>query len=187
MVDRGDSDRADAVWIGRVVRDDDHEAFAELVRRHQSAVRRFLRRLAGNDEGRADDLAQETFWKAYRHIGSFGFRGKFLSWLFRIAYQEFVSDERRRHGVSSVPLPADLEADGGARDQFIERRTFDQLMDLLRPEERAALVLHYRHDMTHAEISEVLALPLGTVKTLIRRGRIRLSALVADRTPEEDG
>ena len=69
----------------RVVVHDDHEAFAELVRLHQSAIRQFLRRLTRHDWGRADDLAQETFWRAYRHIATYEARGRFLSWLFRIA------------------------------------------------------------------------------------------------------
>ena len=86
---------AESGWISRVVVHDDHRAFAELVRLHQAAVRRFLRRLCGADWARADDLAQETFWKAYRHIGSFRGEGMFLGWLFRIAWQLFVTQQRR--------------------------------------------------------------------------------------------
>jgi RNA polymerase sigma-70 factor (ECF subfamily) len=56
----------------------------------------------------------------------------------------------------------------------IDRRTIDQLMMRLAPNERAAILLHYQHGMSHPEVAETLALPLGTVKTLIRRGRQRL-------------
>ena len=90
MADRAEQDPREAVWIARVIAHDDHEAFGELVALHQSAVRRFLLRLTSNDSSRADDLAQDTFLKAYRHIRSFEARGRFLSWMFRIAWQLFV-------------------------------------------------------------------------------------------------
>jgi RNA polymerase sigma-70 factor (ECF subfamily) len=175
MADRAEPDRREATWISRVVVFDDHEAFAELVRLHQSPVRQFLRRLTAPDQERADDLAQETFWKAYRHIATFEGRGRFLGWLFRIAFQLFITEERKRRGVSHVPLTDETlpeRVDEAAT--LIARRTFDQLMDALGPDERAAVVLHYRHAMSHGEIAETLQLPLGTVKTLIRRARLRL-------------
>ena len=174
MANRADQDQRESMWISRVVTHDDHEAFAELVRLHQSPVRQFLRRLTGNDWSRADDLAQETFWKAYRHIGGFQARGRFLSWLFRIAYQLFVTEERSGRGIVPAPLPDDLRAEGDASQRFSDSRTFDQLMERLRPDERAAIVLHYRHELTHPEIAETLELPLGTVKSLIRRARLKL-------------
>lgn len=169
------ADRAEESFlISRVVAHDDHEAFAELVRLHQSAVRQFLRRLTGNDPSRADDLAQDTFWKAYRHLGTFQARGRFLSWLFRIAYQLFITEQRGARGMIQVPLPEDVETQVDEGQRVADRRTFDQLIDALRPEERAAIVLHYRHDLTHPEIAETMSLPLGTVKSLIRGAHIKL-------------
>ena len=96
MADRAEPDRREAFLIGRVVAHDDHDAFAELVRLHQTPIRQFLRRLTGGDRETADDLAQETFWRAYRHLSTFEARGRLLSWLFRIAFQLFVSDRRSR-------------------------------------------------------------------------------------------
>jgi RNA polymerase sigma-70 factor, ECF subfamily len=183
MTERGDDDLRESALIARVVAHDDHAAFAELVRLHQSAIRRFLRRLTGTDWSRADDLAQETFWKAYRHIGSFQGRGRFLSWLFGIAYQAFVTECRRGRLRNHVPLPADLPAPGDATGRLADSRTFDQLMAGLRPEERAAIVLHYRHELTHPEIARALSVPLGTVKSLLRRARLKLQeAHAGDRT-----
>ena len=174
MTGRADRERLEAEWIGRVVADDDHEAFAELVRLHQSAVRQFLRRLTDRDRSRADDLAQETFWRAYRHIGGYQARGRFLSWLFRIAYQVFVTEQRRGRGMTHVPLQDDVRMEGDAEQQLADRRTLDELMESLRPDERAAIELHYRHGHTHPEIAETLELPLGTVKSLLRRARLKL-------------
>jgi RNA polymerase sigma-70 factor (ECF subfamily) len=173
---RRSTDRSESALISRVVVGDDHDAFAELVRLHQSAVRQFLRRLTGSNWDRADDLAQDTFWKAYRHLATFQGRGRFLSWLFGIAYQLFITDLRRARGEMFVPLEEDLAIDVDASQRFAEARTFDELMTMLRPEERATLVLHYRHELTHVEIADTLSLPIGTVKTLIRRARLRLKA-----------
>jgi RNA polymerase sigma-70 factor (ECF subfamily) len=180
MADRAEPDPRESLWISRVIAHDDHQAFAGLVRLHQSAVRQFLRRLTGNDRGRADDLAQETFWKAYRHIRTFQGRGRFSSWLFRIAYQQFVTEQRSR-GIAPVPLSDDVAGERDAGERLVACLTFDQLMDMLRPDERAVIVLHYRHELSHPEIAETLDLPVGTVKSLIRRARLKLQdALVLD-------
>ena len=168
MADRAEPDRREAFLIGRVVAHDDHDAFAELVRLHQTPIRQFLRRLTGGDRETADDLAQETFWRAYQHLSTFEARGRLLSWLFRIAFQLFVSHRRARR-IAAVPLPPDLPAPVDEAQSAIDRRTVDQLMMRLAPDERAAVLLHYQHGMSHPEIAEALAMPLGTVKTAIRR------------------
>lgn len=181
MADPTDHERWEAAMIGRVLAHDDHDAFTELVRAHQSAVRRFLRRLTAPDWSRADDLAQETFWKAYRHLGSFRARGRFIGWLLRIAYQEFITDLRRRRGAIEVSLDVEPDAWGNPERRLIEGATLAELMASLRPEERAVLELHYGCGLTHPEIAGTLDLPLGTVKTLIRRARLKLRA---DMTPD---
>ena len=65
----------DAPLIARVVANDDRHAFATLVRRHQSAVRGFLLRLCFGDGALADDVAQETFLRAYQRIGTYRSEG----------------------------------------------------------------------------------------------------------------
>ena len=67
----GLADPADAALIARVLGGDDRQAFATLVRRHQSTVRNLLRRLTAGQHALADDLAQETFLQAYRKLGQF--------------------------------------------------------------------------------------------------------------------
>ena len=160
--------------IRRVVTSDDHAAFARLVRMHQSPVRQFLRRLCRQDVERAEDLAQDTFWKAYRHLRSYRGEGRFLSWLFKIAYQQFVTQERRRRKVEFTELAVDPAADIVEGEQVILNHTVNRLLGRLRDEEKAAVLLHYRHGLTQQEIAAALGQPLGTVKSLIRRAREKM-------------
>src|SRR5438874_1352668 len=86
----------DADLVARVLVDDDQHAFGELVRRHQSSVRGLLRQLTRGDLALADDLAQDAFVRAYKNIRSFRGEAKFSTWLYRIAYNCFREDARRR-------------------------------------------------------------------------------------------
>src|SRR5438477_12950445 len=99
---------SDAQLIARVVVKDDRHAFGELVRRHQSAVRATLRRLASGNTALADDLAQETFVLAFRNLKSFRQEAKFSTWLYRIAYNVFLADARK---TKELQLPEDMDAD----------------------------------------------------------------------------
>lgn len=161
-------------WIARVVADGDPAAFAELVRLHQSPLRQFLRRLTADDHALADDLAQETFLKAWRHIAGFRGDGRFLSWLFRIAYQCFADrcrGQARHVDVSIDDAPLWLTE---TPDRDIDGARLRRLIDRLQPLERSAMHLHYGQDLSHGEIADTLQLPVGSVKSLIRRARIKL-------------
>jgi RNA polymerase sigma-70 factor (ECF subfamily) len=165
----------DAELITRVLVRDDRRAFGELVARHQSAVRGLLRRLTGGDVAQADDLAQETFLRAYR--GLRGYRGgaKFSSWLYRIACNVFFSRDR---GSRDVPLePLALEAGStelALPDLVLERHDLEKALALLKPRERAALVLTYANELTHEEAAVVLDCPVGTLKTHVARAKEKL-------------
>ena len=102
----------DADLVARVLLNDDHHAFSELVRRHQSAVRGLLRQLTRTDAALADDLAQETFLKAFKNIRSFRGEAKFSTWLYRIAYNCFREEARKRKelvGIDETQLEAEQD------------------------------------------------------------------------------
>ena len=86
----------DADLVTRVLVDDDQHAFGELVRRHQSAVRGLLRQLTRTDVALADDLAQETFLRAYKHIRSFRGEAQLSTWILTIARNVALNWVRRR-------------------------------------------------------------------------------------------
>ena len=177
MAPDADRNLQESEWISRVIIHDDAAAFAHLVNLHQSALRHFLRRLTRDDWSQADDIAQETFWKAYRYIASYQGKGKFVSWLFRIGYQIFISQQRKPVEQLVENFVLELEASEDSSEQAINAATVQQLLAMLNEEERNALLLHYRHELSHVEIADALDLPLGSVKTLIRRARMKLQQL----------
>lgn len=164
---------SDTALIARVVADDDRSAFELLVRRHQSAVRNFLRRLAHNDVERANDLAQETFIKMYDGLPSFRGTARFSTWLFHIAYHTFLNDERgRRNNVEF-----DAETHGAVEDTAVgigTRLDVDRALERLPVRQRAVFDLHYKKGMSHSEVADALELPVGTVKSDLVRGHEKL-------------
>jgi RNA polymerase sigma-70 factor (ECF subfamily) len=165
----------DAELITRVLVRDDRRAFGELVARHQSAVRGLLRRLTGGDVAQADDLAQETFLRAYR--GLRGYRGgaKFSSWLYRIACNAFFSHDRSSRLAPPEPLLLEAESsEVDLPDALLERYDLERALASLKPRERAALVLTYANELTHEEAAVVLDCPLGTLKTHVARAKEKL-------------
>ncbi|MDY0004319.1 MAG: sigma-70 family RNA polymerase sigma factor [Polyangia bacterium] len=164
---------SDADLIARVLSSDDRHAFATLVRRHQSAVRGLLRRLTCGQGAIADDLAQETFLRAYRSLASFRGGARFSTWLHSIAYHLFLNElRRRRPEVAEAPEPSEPSTAG----RSLLRHDLSRAMEDLRPEERLALALAFGQDYSHQEVAEILGCPLGTVKTHIARGKDKLKA-----------
>jgi RNA polymerase sigma factor (sigma-70 family) len=169
----------DADLITRVLVDDDQHAFGELVRRHQSAVRGLLRQLTRTDLELADDLAQETFLRVYKNIRSFRSEAKFSTWLYRIAYNCFRENARKRKelvGVDETKLQA--EADPQTVDPGL-RHDLMHALSLLPLHERSAVLLCCQNGLSHDEASRVLDIPLGTVKTNVLRGREKLKRTLA--------
>ena len=166
----------DEALIARVIGNDDRNAFGELVRRYQSDIRALLRRLTGGDMQLADDLAQETFIKAYQGLASFQGTSKFSTWLYRIAYNKFVSSRRRSPtlGTEEFVEEAGEVSQATSEKQILARRVLELSMGGLSDGERAALALCYGRGLTHEEAAEVLRCPLGTVKTNVLRGKAKL-------------
>ena len=94
---------SDIALIAQVVTFGSERAFAQLVKAHQDAVRRFLRRLTNGDEMLADDLAQETFIRAWQHLSSFRQLSGFETWLLRIAYRVFLDEMRKEKNRPDSP------------------------------------------------------------------------------------
>ncbi len=175
---------SDADLIARVIVADDRAAFGNLVRRHQSAVRNFLRHLTRGDSALADDLAQDTFVRAYRSLAGFRGSASFSTWLLGIAHNLHRNARRRQH--NHVPL-AEAEAEGqsvpaGARGSDL-RQDLGAAMGHLSEDERLALHLGFTQGLSHGEIAALLDWPLGTVKTHLARGKDKLRHLLSAWNP----
>lgn len=176
----------DIQLIQRCVQQNDVHAFESLVERHQSRLRYSLRQLTGWDEALADDIAQEAFLKAYRSIHSFKATAKFSTWLYRIAYNEFIDYCRKNRLDIDSNFP---DLDGAAAFDSVAtnsesnkdlHRDLARAMLLLSAEQRVALHLTLHRECTQLEVAEIMECPLGTVKSHILRGRERLQQILAD-------
>jgi RNA polymerase sigma-70 factor (ECF subfamily) len=171
---------SDAELIARVLSLEDQNAFGELVRRYQSPVRGFLTRMARGDSHLADDLAQETFLKAWQKLKSFRGEARFSTWLFGIAFNEFRSEARKRKELSHDPAesPHDPAQPSPAAGNNL-RLDLTEAMKVLNSGERAAVILCCQNGLSHEEAAQVLECPLGTVKTNVLRGREKLRRRLA--------
>jgi len=175
-LDTHDTELAAQVLLGRNPR-----LFGELVRAHQSRVRNFLRRLL-RDESLADDLAQETFIKAWDKLDGFTGKGSFGGWVMKIAYNEFLQyrrklgqDQRLERQVQDSMLAGQAAcqveaADGAGSD-------LERVLSGWSEPERLALTLAYGFGMSHSEIAEVTGMAVGTIKSHISRGKARVHEL----------
>ena len=162
------------------------QAFSELVQRHQASVYRSCYRILGHDED-AKDASQETFLRAYRKLDTFQGRSTFKTWLLRVAMNvslnEHTSRSRRRKAsytntdllAQSIPSPEAPE------DELIRSEAAVRMHDaleLVRPEQRAAIVLRDVDGLAYQEIAKTLEIAEGTAKSWVHRGRKRLKGIL---------
>lgn len=165
--------------MGRVLATDDREAFGELVRRHQSAVRGFLRHLLRDDDTLADDLAQETFLQAYRGLARFRGAASFSTWVLGIAHNHYRNARRRRGLLQPIPDDGPQVATPDHTSASDLRHDLAHALRRLSGDEQLALHLAYQQGLSHAEIADVARWPLGTVKTHLARAKDKLRELLA--------
>ncbi len=176
--------RSDQQLVDLVLSQGDRDAYGELVQRHQSAVRRFLFQLTRGNWAWADDLAQDSFVRAYEQLDRFRGDSSFLTWVFGIAHNQFRNGRRKERpqvGVEEI----DRELGGTAPATRASDLRDDLSAALLRlpEEERTALHLCYQQDLPHAEAAALLGWPLGTLKTHLARGKEQLKLLLTPWNP----
>ena len=154
---------------------DDRVAFAELVRRHQVKIRSLLLRLTRGNRVLADDLAQETFLRAYRGLHGFQGRARFGTWLHRIAYYVYLNHRNRSKPLAG--LPEELEANLAAPEDELSpsrsdlRRDMRLLVQSLPTRYREVVEAHFWRHVPYRDIADELGVPLGTVKTQLHRAK----------------
>lgn len=155
----------------------DRGAFAELVRRRQAWIRNLMRRCSG-DETLADDLSQQVFLQAFRKMRQLKQPDRFGGWLQRIALNEWMQYQRKVNPAWNEEY--DDSRQPAAGDRIAESMDLDRALAQLPPRMRLCVVLSYHERLSHSEIEALTGMQLGTVKTNIRRGSLRLRELLSD-------
>jgi RNA polymerase sigma-70 factor (ECF subfamily) len=160
----------------------DDGAFERLVRRHQSWLRAFLRRVCGN-AAQADDLAQIAFLKAWKRIASLRNADTFKAWLRRIALNAAVDAVRGADPWGETLLhDEDIAAASSAMsvETVAERLDLESAMMKLSFAARTCVLLHLGEGMSHSEIAAETGMPLGTIKSHIARAMPLLRSWLQD-------
>jgi RNA polymerase sigma factor (sigma-70 family) len=168
---------ASEVAVVALAMNGDDAAFDELVRRRQEAIRNLFRRMT-RDPALADDLAQQAFMLAWKSIRTLRSPSAFGAWLRKLAVNCWLQQARvKKHEVA---LDEAGVPEGPWVSTAAQRLDLDGALATLPPDARLCVVLAYSEGMSHAEISDSTAIPLGTVKSHIARGAKRLRELLHD-------
>jgi len=139
-------------------------------------VRNFLRKLSG-DYSLADDLAQDCFLHAWDKLQTYSGRGSFIGWLLKVAYTTFLQSKRKSKRYAEILESAGQVADQESRSKVVENEEItdlDKFLAVLTEEERAIMVMSYACGLSHREIGDATDLPVGTVKSVIFRGKDKI-------------
>ena len=133
------------------------------------------------DREAAEDVTQEVFIKVWRALPGFDGRASMSTWMYTIARNASLSALRARRPQSSLSDPEVMEAAEAINpvppaDIIADRAAIRQLVDQLPTKQRQVVMLFYMEGQSHEEVAAMLAMPVGTVKTLLHRARARLSA-----------
>ena len=148
-------------------------AFGRLVEKYQSPIRRFFLNQTGGNEPLSDDLAQETFLKAWLNIGQFRGAANFSTWLYRIAYNVFY-DYTRSHKITEEIDQAVALRQANSGDTALQL-DLQQALSILSPAERSCITLQLMEGQPIDKISEITEMADGTVKRHLSRGKQKLA------------
>ncbi len=189
-----DTDRTDQELVRLCLKGQERAAH-ELVSRYQRPVFSFICRMV-RDRELAEDLAQDTFIRAFDNLAKYDPDYKFSSWLFKVGHNLTVDHIRRReldtvsiHGAPDAvtsdqqeATSVTLESEFEQPDELLEARelgaSIEEAIERLRPEYRTAILLRHVEGYSYDEIAEVMEIPLGTVKTYIHRARAELQDML---------
>ncbi len=154
----------------------DRDAFAELVSRRQAWIRSLMPRFSG-DQSLADDLSQQVFMQAWRKIRQLKDADRFGSWLKRLAINEWLQYARKNDALR-VADGDELLPEARA-DSTSLAMDLDRAVATLPGPVSMCIALSYHERLSHPEIAELTNIPIGTVKSHIRRGGARLKEMLS--------
>ena len=165
----------DISLVAQVVVFKNTKAFDELVKKYQSPIRRFFLNLTCGDSELSDDLAQDTFIKAYTNIASFKNLSSFSTWLYRIAYNIFYDYIRSRKETNDLDAREVDATSSVEQDNLGQKVDVYQSLKTLKEIERTCITLFYMEDVSIEKIAGITGCPVGTVKSHLSRGKEKLA------------
>lgn len=156
--------------------------FGYVINRYEPKLDRYIRRLGVHDADDRADVLQDIFIKVYRNLNGFDQSMRFSSWIYRIAHNEAISWYRKRNARPEGHMVLDSDdvlnflsnKEDSSEVQFDQEINADRLADALEKIDekyRAVLMLRYFEHKDYNEISDILQIPIGSVGTLLHRGK----------------
>lgn len=165
----------DLSLIAQVVVFHNNKAFDQLVRKYQSAVRRFFLNQTCGDSELSDDLAQETFIRAYTNLASFRNLSSFSTWLYRIAYNQYYDYLRSRKETDDLDtVQVDTQCSTRQPDTGL-KTDLHRALATLKDIERTCITLFYLEDQSIEKIAGITGCPTGTVKSHLSRAKEKIA------------
>lgn len=156
----------------------DEIAFARIVQHHQGRIRTLFVRWCGN-QAMADDFSQMAFLQCWQKLKNLQNPLSFSGWLRQIALNIWLQHIRKNDALWGAEDYDQQQAITPDYDVTIPL-DLDRALSLLPANQRTVLVLHYNEQLTHVEIAEALEMPLGTVKSHLKRGGEQLKNILSD-------
>ena len=164
----------------------DKEQFGQIVERYEAKLRRYITRIGVRNHDDQLDVLQEIFLKVYRNLNSFNSTFSFSSWVYRISHNEAVSWYRKKNVRPEGHLIADseellsflsgnMETADEAFDKTINAENVNNAILRIPKKYKEVLILRYFEHKEYDEISDILRIPVGSVGTLLHRGKKRLA------------
>ncbi len=166
---------SDISLITRVVTLHDRKSFDLLVKKYQSPIRGFFLRQTLGDAQLSDDLAQDTFVKAYTHLASFKGTANFSTWLYRIAYNVWYDYTRSHKITQDIDTPAVARQNAQGCNAGLKMDLLNALK-ILSDNERTCITLQLMDGLPIDKIAEVTGLAQGTIKSHLSRGKNKLAS-----------